>query len=165
MSLHLNELIDKALEKEPDIDSVTLADKIFAKLTDDDLFDAVASYVVTRRRHRVHLLEREVGGWSKPKVVPPAKGGKAPAPPARDPYELHYKLLGEPVSVPKHGRIPWGEMTVEHHRLRLEMMKRRVDGHLETIRMHESAISLIEANKAECLNDIYVQPQAAGSNP
>lgn len=107
------------------------------------VFPAVLTYVKDAERDRVRGAEQRAFG-SGPRHANPAQ-------------EAMRRLLAERAYVPGHGMVPWGEMTLEYHELRIaylnEMIERYVASSKVTILRHFDAMRLLEASGCATLNE------------
>jgi hypothetical protein len=97
------------------------------------LVPALAAWVQSSERGRVRRRELAF-----------ASGGLSHPNPAQDAMRA---LLAERCWVPGHGMVPWGELTLAHHRLRVgflrEQLRRFTAGTTATIARHEAAVALL----------------------
>lgn len=133
------------------------------------LIPAVYAWVRTAERERVAEHERDVFAGPIPPRNParerPAAPGFSGPMIARNPGTLRplnpaeeamKRLLADTCEVPGHGRVPWGAMTAELHRLRIDLLGRLRDRYVAgtnaTIRRHSFAIGLLEESGCADLN-------------
>jgi len=62
-------------------------------------------------------------------------------------------LLAEKAYVPGHGMVPWGEMTVAYHRLRVQYLDDMVARYRAVIRRHQAAVRVLESSGTATLDD------------
>lgn len=123
----------------------------------DLLYPLVLEWVKAAERDRVRDDEQEV--FAGPGVTRNPKGER---PGRTDEFvnpaqQAMMQLLADTCYVPGHGRVPWGEMDVELHRVRItylhEQVRRYTAGVTATVRRHEAAVELLKESSCTTLND------------
>jgi hypothetical protein len=137
-----DELGDDATPREV---AVRLLNLVF--LRDDAaevIFPLILARVSEQSRVRVRDAEKEVYASPSGPYVNPAE-------------DAMRRLLAETCYVVGYGRVPWGDMTPELHRVRIAFLNDQAHRYLRgiqaTIARHEAAVALLLENQCTTLNE------------
>lgn len=148
-----------------DLDKV--ADIALSKLLADFPEDAHAAfYPATRQRtstlsrtinHQAEL-DAEAGVKTKPAATKSAYVSPAMAYRPLEGFDLD-ALVQIPNGGGTYIQVPWGDVTVAQHRLRIDMLKAQMEGTRATIARHEQAVSVCEQAGVSTLRELEAKPQ------
>lgn len=68
--------------------------------------------------------------------------------------ELTRELLGSSFALGDGRSVTWGEATEAEHQQRMSLLGRQAAGTIETMTIHETAVQMLRASNARCLNEI-----------
>lgn len=160
-------LLDKGREQNPGAGTEELADWLLNQavtLGVGVLYQAVLTWVQTEERSRVRAAEREAFTRNQDTQEDGPDETRNPTLTRPFPYvnpaqAAMKKLLSERCYVPGHGLVPWGELTLEDHRLRIDYLEERkrrfAAGVNATVSRHKAAVAVL--NESACRDlDTYV---------
>ena len=148
----LGEKIAKALEADPDVDALLVAENLLPQVTKAELLPLLIDEVEAHQRRRVRKVERRAFGQ--------AGSGTAPSMVERSRPRLS-EVYGEMFALYDGRRVSWGEATVDEHRQRVERLRVQRHAISRTIERHEEAIRLCEEHGVARLADIGVAAEGA----
>jgi len=156
IAARVRELIEQGVTDSDTIAETVLPEILSSTSPFDILFPMIRSHVEVTRRALVRAMEnqawmdREDTGESSP---------PAPSNPAMRGRPDFSGLLNAMVTIRVKGQptreVPWGKMTVQDHKDRIEMLETIIAGNFQTVLKHQEAIRIIQADGVSCLEQCY----------